>query len=169
MHATFVLAVVLSAGEVEEQPEPMQRTVQVRYAPGISAPSELSIADQRFGVGPAAWVHSPGVQVRFSRYFAVRADAELRQGAQTWHIPGIKLTGMPDSRVRPWISLSVALHQSNADPGRIAVGFMKAAGLDVTLFKYFFLTGEVRVDYVPGNCCTLPRVAGLLGAGAQFL
>ena len=165
--ALAVSAVLLAADAViEEQPLDRGR-ISVRYAPGISAP--VSFDDQRFGVGPAAWIHSPGVEVRISRYFSIRADAELRDGAQTWLIPGIKLSAMPHARVHPWISLSAALHRVDAAPGRVAVGLMKAVGLDFTVFKYFFLSGEVRVSVVPGDCCSLPRVSGLFGAGVQFL
>lgn len=165
--ALAVTAVILSADAVIEE-QPLDRgLISVRYAPGISAP--VSIDEKSFGVGPAAWVHSPGVEVRISRYFSIRADAEIRNGARTWQIPGIKLSAMPHARVHPWISLSVALHQVDSAPGRVSIGLMKAAGLDFTIFKYFFLSGEVRVSYVPGDCCGLPRVSGLFGGGVQFL
>jgi hypothetical protein len=45
---------------------------------------------------------------------------------------------------------------------------MAAAGLDINVFRWLFVTAEARYAVQPGNCCALPRVTGLVGAGVQF-
>src|SRR5258707_636770 len=84
------------------------------------------------------------------------------RGARSWDIPGLKVSLFPESRVHPFGSLSLALNQTDAAANRVSIGFMAAAGIDITLFRYFFVTAEARYAAVPGNCCALPRVTGLV-------
>jgi hypothetical protein len=156
--------VVVAAPMVVTHEETVQR-LAAKWMPGISAP--VSWEDR--AIGPGSFTNNIGVEARINRYFAVRGDLELRNGVRNWDIPGIKLSAFPGHRVHPFASISLSITQADATPGKVSLGYMAAAGLDITLFRYFFITGEVRYSDVPGNCCALPRVTGLVGAGVQFL
>ena len=54
------------------------------------------------------------------------------------------------------------------EKNRVSLGIMGAAGLDILVFRWLFVTAEARYAVQPGNCCALPRVTGLVGAGVQF-
>lgn len=161
--------VVAAAPVVVAQPqlppeEPVKR-IALKYAPGISAVLDTEAKE----FGPASFTNSIGAEFRLSRYFALRGDVELRQGSRSWQIPGLKVSLFPSSRVHPFASASLMINQvDNAPANRVSLGFMAAAGLDITVFRWLFLTAEARYQVQPGNCCALPRVAGLVGVGVQF-
>lgn len=162
--APVVAAPVVVAQPVQQEEEGVKR-VAVKYAPGISAVLDTQAKE----LGPASFVNSIGAEFRLSRYFALRGDAEFRSGARTWNIPGLKVSLFPNSRVHPFASASLAINQVDGAPAnRVSLGLMGAAGLDITVFRWLFVTAEARYAVQPGNCCALPRVTGLVGVGVQF-
>jgi hypothetical protein len=119
-------------------------------------------------VGPSSFINSLGFEFRFWRMLGVRADVELRSAERVWS-EGFKVTPFPWWRVRPFASASLTLHESGLQSLRTpAIGFMAALGVDVTVFRHVFVTAEARYDALPGNCCALPRLSGLIGAGVQW-
>jgi hypothetical protein len=156
--------VVIAAPVVVTHEETVAR-LAAKWMPGLSAP--LSWEDRQ--IGPSSFTNNFGVEARINNYFAIRGDLEIRNGARNWDIPGIKVAAFPFHRVHPFASLSLAINQADSVPNKVSLGFMAAAGFDITLFKYFFITAEARYSAVPGNCCALPRVTGLIGVGVQFL
>jgi hypothetical protein len=156
---------VVAAPIVVAPPDEPQR-LAVKWMPGFSAP--VAIGDS-FGVGQPTLGQSFGIEYRLSHYFALRGDLEMRSGARSFDVPGLKFSILPHSRLRPFVSGGLALGQSAADPNNgLSIGFVGAAGLDLILFKYLFVTGEVRYRNFPADCCSLPRISGLVGIGASF-
>jgi hypothetical protein len=157
--------VVVAPAVVVAPPDEVQR-VAVKWMPGFSAP----IDTDKKALGQPIIGQNFGLEYRLSHYWALRGDLEMHSGAMSIDVPGIKFSLLPHSRVRPFASVGLSLGKNAADPtDSIAVGFVGAAGLDIILFKYVFLTGEVRYRNYPSDCCSLPRVSGLVGIGAQFL
>jgi len=157
--------VVVAPAVVAPPPDEVQR-VAVKWMPGFSAP----IDTDKKALGQPILSQNFGLEYRLSHYWALRGDLEMHSGAMSIDVPGLKFSLLPHSRVRPFASIALSLGKNAADPtDSIAVGFTGAAGLDIILFKYVFLTGEVRYRNYPSDCCSLPRVSGLVGIGAQFL
>ncbi|MBK7865481.1 MAG: hypothetical protein IPJ65_44160 [Archangiaceae bacterium] len=158
--------VVVVQPQQPKEEEPGYARLAVKWAPGLSA----VVDTQAKAFGPASFAQNFGLEFRLSRYFALRGDLELRSGARSWDIPGIKVSLFPSSRVHPFASASLSINQVDGQPAnRVSLGFMAAAGLDITVWRWFFLSAEARYNTIPGNCCALPRVTGLVGAGVQFL
>ncbi|MBL8953482.1 MAG: hypothetical protein JNK82_22090 [Myxococcaceae bacterium] len=160
--------VAVAAPVVVAQPvvveDPVKR-VALKYAPGMSAVLDMENRE----LGPASFTNVIGAEFRISRYFALVGGVELRQGARSWQIPGLKVTLFPSSRVHPFASASLALNQVDGQPSnRFSLGVLGAAGLEINVFRWLFLTAEARYAVTPGNCCALPRVGGLVGVGVQF-
>ena len=44
-------------------------------------------------------MQSPGVEYRISRYFALRADVEIRSNMRIWQLPGLKLTAIRGAKI----------------------------------------------------------------------
>ncbi len=137
--------------------------VAVKWTPGFSVPVSF---DHGLGVGSPALGQSFGLEYRLTHIFALRADMEMRNDARSFDIPGLKISA-PFSRFRPFVSGGLSLAQSAAAPGT-DIGFVAAAGIDIVLFRHFFITGEARYHAFPADCCSLPRVSGLVGIGASF-
>lgn len=161
--APVVVAPVVVA-QLPPQEEPFKR-VAVKYQPGLSAVLDTQAKE----FGPPSFSNNFGAEFRISRYFALRGDVELRSGARSWQIPGLKVSLFPNSRVHPFASASLAINQVDGVPAnRVSLGLVGAVGLDITIFRWLFVTAEARYAVQPGNCCALPRVTGLVGAGVQF-
>jgi hypothetical protein len=157
---------VVVAAPIVAVPVDEPQRVAVKWMPGFSAPIKFD----GLALGEPIIGQNFGIEYRLSHYFALRGDLEMHSGAMSFDVPGLKFALFPHSRVRPFVSGGLALGKNAADPNDgIAVGFVAAAGLDVILFKYLFLTGEVRYRDFPADCCALPRVSGLVGIGASFL
>jgi hypothetical protein len=152
---------------VAPPPPPEEGPVRlaVKWMPGLST----SVAWDKMGFGAPTLGQNFGLEYRLSHYVALRADLEMRSGAMNIDVPGLKFSLLPHSRIRPFASGGLSLGKNAADPNNgIAVGFVAGAGLDVMIFRWLFLTGEVRYHSFPAECCSLPRVSGLVGVGAQF-
>lgn len=141
------------------------RRLAVKYSPGLSAVVDTDAKE----FGPATFTNVIGAEFRLSRYFALTGGLELREGSRSWQIPGLKVSLFPSSRVHPFAQASLAINQVDGTPAnRFSLGVVGSAGLDIAIFRWLFLTAEARYAVTPGNCCALPRVAGLVGAGVQF-
>lgn len=139
----------------------------LKYMPGVSSNITTSNGDMSFG-GPT-FAHSPGVELRLTRWLSLRSDLEFRKEGRTWDMLGVKLSLLPNSPVKPYASVSFSGNENYANPGKYSFGFAGAAGVDVMLGKYFFIEAEARYRMTPGSCCSeVPAVAGLIGGGVAF-
>lgn len=139
----------------------------LKYMPGAS--SNLTMSDQSVDFGQVGFAHSPGLELRLTRWFSLRSDLEFRRGGRTWDILGIKGSLFPHSPVKPYASVSFSGNENYANPGKYSFGFAGAGGLDVFLGKHFFLEAEVRYRMTPGACCSeVPALTGLVGGGVAF-
>jgi len=162
-------APVVVAAPVVVQQQPQEdtsfRRLAVKYSPGISA--VVDIDEKEFG--PATFTNVIGAEFRLSRYFALTGGLEIREGSRSWQIPGLKVSLFPNSRVHPFAQGALALNQvDGTGSNRFSLGVVGSAGLDITVFRWLFLSAEARYAVTPGNCCALPRVAGLVGVGVQL-
>jgi hypothetical protein len=139
----------------------------LKYMPGISSNISASARDPSFGT--PTFAHSPGIELRLTRWLSLRSDLEFRKEGRTWDMLGAKLSLLPNSPVKPYASVSFSGNENYANPGKYSFGFAGAAGVDVMLGKYFFLEAEARYRMTPGSCCSeVPAVAGLIGGGVAF-
>lgn len=139
----------------------------VKYMPGASA--GISLIDDMPEFNDVGFAHSPGVEVRLTRWLSLRSDLEFRQGGRTWDMLGVKGSLFPSSPVKPYASVSFGGNESYANPGKYSFGFAAAAGLDVFFGKHFFLEAEVRYRLTPGACCSeVPSLTGVVGGGVAF-
>ena len=139
----------------------------LKYMPGVS--SNISGTGGDMGLSTPAFAHSPGVELRLTRWFSLRSDLEFRKEGRTWDMLGVKLSLLPNSPVKPYASVSFSGNENYANPGKYSFGFAGAGGLDVMLGKHFFLEAEVRYRMTPGSCCSeVPALTGLVGAGVAF-
>jgi hypothetical protein len=158
-------AVVVAPPVVAPPPPDEPVRLAVKWMPGLST----AVQWDKMGFGSPTLGQNFGLEYRLSHYVALRADLEMRSGAMNIDVPGLKFSLLPHSRIRPFASGGLSLGKNAADPNNgIAVGFVAGAGLDVMIFRWLFLTGEVRYHSYPAECCSLPRVSGLVGLGAQF-
>jgi hypothetical protein len=155
------------------QPKPAPREsprpgfLAVKYMPGVS--TNPSMTDGELDFDGTGFAHSPGLEVRLTRWLSLRSDLEFRQGGRTWDMLGVKLSLFPNSPVKPYGSVSFSGNESYANPGKFAFGFAGAGGIDVFLGKHFFLEAEVRYRMTPGNCCSeVPALTGVVGGGVAF-
>ncbi len=139
----------------------------VKYMPGVS--SSPSMVDGELDFSGTGFTHSPGVELRLTRWLSLRSDLEFRQQGRTWDILGVKLSLFPNSPVKPYASVSFSGNESYANRGAFSFGFAGAGGLDVFFGKHFFLEAEVRYRMTPGNCCSeVPVLTGVVGGGVAF-
>ncbi len=138
----------------------------VKYMPGAAATVTLG---ESLALGGLGAVHDVGVELRLSRWFALRSDVELRSGVRSWDALGAKVWLSPSGVLRPYASVSVSGTELAAQPGRLHIGVVGAAGLDLMLGRHFFLEAEARYRVAPGDCCReVPQLTGLVGGGIAF-
>ncbi len=138
----------------------------LKYMPGFSS-NITSFDDVDFST--PTFAHSPGLELRFTRWLSLRSDLEFRQDSRTWDVLGVKTSLFPRSPVKPYASVSFSINEHLKNQGNYSFGFAAAAGLDVFIGKYFFLEAEVRYRMTPGSCCTeVPALTGLVGGGVAF-
>jgi hypothetical protein len=163
--APMVAAPVVQA-KVVPPPDDRPGFLALKYMPGAST---NIVANQAFNLDGVGFAHSPGIELRLTRWFSLRSDLEFRQGGRTWDILGIKGSLFPHSPVKPYASVSFSGNENYANPGKFSFGFAGAGGLDVFIGKYFFLEAEVRYRMTPGACCSeVPALTGLVGGGVAF-
>ena len=139
----------------------------LKYMPGVS--SNISASDQSLKFGDVGFAHSPGVELRLTRWLSLRSDLEFRQGGRTWDILGVKGSLFPSSSVKPYASVSFSGNENYQNPGKYSFGLAAAGGLDVFFGKHFFLEAEVRYRMTPGACCSeVPALTGVIGGGVAF-
>jgi hypothetical protein len=139
----------------------------LKYMPGVS--SGVSLTGGEVNFADVGFAHSPGIELRLTRWLSVRSDLEFRQSGRTWDMLGVKGSLFPNSPVKPYASVSFAGNESYANPGKYSFGFAAAAGLDVFFGKHFFLEAEARYRVTPGACCAeVPSVTGVVGGGVAF-
>ncbi|MDP3156226.1 MAG: hypothetical protein Q8N23_26355 [Archangium sp.] len=139
----------------------------VKYMPGVS--TNPTMVDGELDFSGTGFAHSPGLEVRLTRWLSLRSDLEFRQQGRTWDMLGVKLSLFPNSPVKPYASVSFSGNESYANPGAFSFGFAGAGGLDVFFGKHFFLEAEVRYRMTPGNCCSdVPALTGVVGGGVAF-
>ena len=139
----------------------------LKYMPGVSSIISTTNGDPSFGT--PTFSHSPGVELRLTRWLSLRSDLEFRKEGRTWDMLGAKLSLLPRSPVKPYASVSFSGNENYANPGKYSFGFVGAAGVDVMIGKYFFLEAEARYRVTPGSCCsTVPALTGLVGGGVAF-
>lgn len=139
----------------------------LKYMPGVS--STVAAPDGELEFGEPGFTHSPGLELRLTRWFSLRSDLEFRQNGRTWDVLGAKVSLFPSSPVKPYGSVSFAVNENLGNPGKFSFGFAAAGGLDVFFGKHFFLEAEVRYRMTPGACCTeVPALTGVIGGGVAF-
>jgi hypothetical protein len=139
----------------------------IKYMPGVSSNVSAPGGDVQFSTPNFA--HSPGIELRLTRWLSLRSDLEFRMEGRTWDMLGVKLSLLPRSPVKPYISASFSGNENLANPGKYSFGFAGAAGLDVMIGKYFFLEAEARYRMTPGSCCSeVPALTGVIGGGVAF-
>ncbi|MDP1822941.1 MAG: hypothetical protein Q8L48_06860 [Archangium sp.] len=165
-NAPLVAAPVVQAKVARPQRE-RPGLLAVKYMPGVS--TNPSMPDGSLEFDGTGFAHSPGIEVRLTRWFALRSDLEFRQGGRTWDMLGVKLSLFPNSPVKPYGSVSFSGNENYQNPGKYSFGFAAAGGLDVFIGKHFFLEAEVRYRMTPGACCSdVPALTGLVGGGVAF-
>lgn len=139
----------------------------LKYMPGAS--SSPSMVGGELHLSGAGFTHSPGIELRLTRWLSLRSDLEFRQQGRTWDMLGVKLSLFPSSPVKPYASVSFSGNESYAHPGAFSFGLAGAGGLDVFFGKHFFLEAEVRYRMTPGKCCSdVPVLTGVVGGGVAF-
>lgn len=156
---------------VVQAPQPQREErpgfLALKYMPGVSSNVSAPAGSVEFGT--PGFAHSPGIELRLTRWLSLRSDLEFRQEGRTWDMLGVKLSLLPRSPVKPYISASFSGNENYANPGKYSFGFAGAAGLDVFIGKYFFLEAEARYRMTPGSCCSeVPAVTGVIGGGVAF-
>ena len=156
---------------VQPKPAPVERPrpgfLALKYMPGVSTSPTLQNGD--FDFNDTGFAHSPGLELRLTRWLSLRSDLEFRQTGRTWDMLGVKLSLFPNSPVKPYGSVSFGASESYANPGAFAFGFAGAGGIDVFLGRHFFLEAEVRYRMTPGACCSeAPALTGVIGGGVAF-
>lgn len=140
----------------------------LKYMPGVSTTPSVS-KDGVFDFDSTAFAHSPGLELRLTRWLSLRSDLEFRKGGRTWDMLGVKLSLFPHSPVKPYASISFSGNENYANPGKFSFGFAGAGGLDVFIGKIFFVEAEVRYRMTPGACCSeVPALTGVIGGGVAF-
>jgi hypothetical protein len=166
------VAVVAPMAVVRQKPAPVERPrpgfLAVKYMPGVSTSPSLE-NNGELDFNDTGFAHSPGLEVRLTRWLSLRSDLEFRQTGRTWDMLGVKLSLFPNSPVKPYGSISFGASESYANPGSYAFGFAGAGGLDVFIGRHFFLEAEVRYRMTPGSCCSeAPALTGVIGGGVAF-
>ena len=153
---------------VAPPPDDRPGLLAIKYMPGVSTNPSISGAGA-LDFDATAFAHSPGLEVRLTRWLSLRSDLEFRKGGRTWDMLGVKLSLFPQSPVKPYASISFSGNENYANPGKFSFGFAGAGGLDVFIGKTFFLEAEVRYRMTPGACCSeVPALTGVIGGGVAF-
>ena len=150
-------------------PPPSERPgfLAIKYMPGVSTNPSLTAGAIK--LDDTGFAHSPGLELRLTRWLSLRSDLEFRQGGRTWDILGVKLSLFPNSPVKPYASVSFGGSENYANPGKYAFGLAAAGGLDFFFGKHFFLEAEARYRMTPGACCSsVPALTGVVGGGVAF-
>ncbi len=140
----------------------------IKYLGGASAAVGFDNGPQ---VGKFGFTHLVGLELRLSRYFALRSDYELRPEGRSWDMLGLKVWLVPSWFLKPYLSASVAGSESYSLPGKYQLGISAAAGVDLMFGKHFFIEGEARYRVSPGvgECCReVPHLSVLVGGGVAF-
>lgn len=163
--AVAPMAVVQPRPARPQRPRP--GFLAIKYMPGVSTSPSLQSGDLDFD--DTGFAHSPGLELRLTRWLSLRSDLEFRQAGRSWDMLGVKLSLFPNSPVKPYGSVSFGASESYANPGAFAFGFAGAGGLDVFIGRHFFLEAEVRYRMTPGACCSeAPALTGVIGGGVAF-
>jgi hypothetical protein len=150
---------------VEKEASPRPAFLGFKYLGGAAALVDWSSSMGLLGLG---FAHAVGIEARFTHWFALRSDFEMRTHSRSWDLLGAKLW-VPTQTIKPYVSGSLAMSEAYAMPGKMHWGFIGAAGVDVWVGKHFFIEGEVRYRISPGDCCRdLPHFTGLIGGGVAF-
>lgn len=155
---------------VQPAPRPVDNKpnfLALKYMPGFS--SNIGSTDGKVDFSTPQFAHSPGVEFRLTRWLSLRSDLEFRKSSRTWDALGVKGSLFPRSPVKPYASVSFAISENLANPGKYSFGFAAAAGMDIFIGKYFFLEAEARYRMSPGSCCSeVPTLAVVAGGGVAF-
>ncbi|MBL8916611.1 MAG: hypothetical protein JNM17_38275 [Archangium sp.] len=156
---------------VVQKPQPARDDrpgfLALKYMPGMS--TSVSIPDGDLDFGTPSFAHSPGIELRLTRWLSLRSDLEFRKDSRTWDMLGVKLSLLPRSFIKPYASVSFSGNENLSNPGKFSFGFAGAAGVDVMIGKYFFVEAEARYRMSPGNCCSeVPTLTGVIGGGVAF-
>ncbi len=137
----------------------------IKYLPGLSTSVVLNDV---LAVGRPSLAHSLGLEFRFTHWFALRSDFEMRAASRSWDVAGLKFS-LPIPVISPYVSASVSASEAYREPGRYQLGAVAAAGLDLKFGRHFFIEAEARYRVAPGACCREePQVSALIGAGVAF-
>ncbi|MEW5738373.1 MAG: hypothetical protein AB1938_05575 [Myxococcota bacterium] len=151
--------------EVEKKAPPRPAFLGLKYLGGSAALVDWTSGMDLSGLG---YAHSFGLETRFTNWFALRSDFEMRSDSRSWDLLGAKLW-VPTRTFKPYISASLAMTEAYAMPGKMHWGVVGAAGIDIWLGKHFFIEAEARYRVSPGDCCRdQPHLTGLIGAGVAF-
>jgi hypothetical protein len=109
---------VVQAKAAPPPPDDRPNFLALKYMPGVSSNITTSNGDMSFG-GPT-FAHSPGVELRLTRWLSLRSDLEFRKEGRTWDMLGVKLSLLPNSPVKPYASVS---QRELREPGQVLVRF----------------------------------------------
>jgi hypothetical protein len=150
---------------VEKKDPPKPAFLGLKYLGGSAALVDWSNGMSMTGLG---FAHSFGLETRFTNWFGLRSDFEMRPDSRSWDLLGAKLW-IPTQTFKPYLSGSLAMTEAYALPGKMHWGFVAAAGIDIWIGKHFFIEAEARYRVSPGDCCRdEPHLTGLIGAGVAF-
>lgn len=140
----------------------------IKYMPGISTAVGFANGPQ---TGTVGFSQSLGLELRLSRWFALRSDYELRPEGRSWDMLGLKVWLIPSWVIKPYASASVAGSESYNLPGKFQLGLSAAVGADLMIGRHFFIEAEARYRVSPGvgDCCReVPHLTALVGGGVAF-
>lgn len=158
---------VVANARIEKKESDRPSLLAIKYAPGGSAPVGFGTGPE---VGALSFAHSVGLELRLSRWFALRSDFEMRSTGRSWDMVGLKVWLIPSWALKPFASVSLSGSEASSFPGKFQLGVAAAAGLDLMIGKHFFIEAEARYRVSPtSECCrTVPTLTGLVGAGVAF-
>jgi len=160
-----VAAAPAVAVTVEKKEDPKPAFLGLKYLGGSAALVDWSSGMDLTGLG---YAHSLGLEMRFTNWIGLRSDFELRPDSRSWDLVGLKLW-VPTKTFKPYASVSLAMSEAYAMPGKMHWGVVGAAGMDIWLGKHFFIEAEARYRVSPGDCCRAePHLSGLIGVGVAF-
>jgi hypothetical protein len=158
---------VVANARLEKPVDDRPSLLAIKYAPGASSGIDFESKPSFSGFG---FAHSLGLEVRLSRWFALRSDFEWRPQGRSWDMLGLKVWLIPSWALRPYASVSLSGSEATSFPGKYQLGVVAALGLDLMIGKHFFIEAEARYRVSPtSECCReVPTLTGLVGAGVAF-
>jgi hypothetical protein len=158
---------VYANARIEKPVDDRPSLLAVKYAPGASSPVSFESKQPEFG--GIGFAHSVGIEVRLSRWFALRSDFEMRNTGRSWDMVGLKVS-LPWWALKQYGSVSLSGSEALSFPGKYQLGMSAALGVDLTFGKHFFIEAEARYRVSPtSECCReVPTLTGLIGAGVAF-